>query len=130
MDTQLQLTVAKLELKQLEMIDRLSEKHNDYVIRIVQSSVTDKFVAVNGDWELITGFKESDFVNRGWDDLVMNRDKHNVFNQIELIKKTKDFHTFNTAIEISNNKLIYVNWKGKYFPEINGLVFIGRVKRG
>jgi hypothetical protein len=23
-----------------------------------------------------------------------------------------------------------VNWKGKYFSEINGLVFIGRVKRG
>ena len=46
METSLQLTVAKLELKQLEMIEKLSEKHNDYIIRIIQSSVTDKFVAV------------------------------------------------------------------------------------
>ena len=130
MDTQLQLTVAKLELKQLELIDKLSEKHNDYVIRIVQSSITDKFVAVNGDWELITGFKECDFVSRGWEDLIVNKDKDNVFKKIELIKKTKDFQTFNTTIEISNNKLMVVNWKGKYFSEINGLVFIGRVKRG
>lgn len=129
MDTQLQLTVAKLELKQLELIDKLSEKHNDYVIRIIQSSITDKFVAVNGDWELITGFKECDFINLGWENLIITN-QYSVFKEIELIKKTKDFHSFDTTIQISNNKTILVNWKGKYFPEINGLVFIGRVERG
>jgi len=129
METQLQLTVAKLELKQLELIDRLSEKHNDYVIRIVQSSVTDKFVAVNGDWELITGFKECDFVDRGWEDIITPKEKYSVLKQIESIKKTKDFYSFKTDIEISNKKIMLVDWKGKYFPEINGLVFIGRVKR-
>ena len=70
MTNQLQLTIAKLELKQLEMIDKLSEKHNDYVIRLIQSSVTDKFVAVNGDWELVTGYKESYCLNKGWEDIL------------------------------------------------------------
>jgi hypothetical protein len=50
MENVLQLTFAKLELKQMELIDRLSMKHNDYVIRVIMSTVTDKFVAVNGDW--------------------------------------------------------------------------------
>ena len=39
MTNALQLTIAKLELKQLEMVDRLSEKHNDYVIRFIESSM-------------------------------------------------------------------------------------------
>ena len=66
MTTALQLTIAKLELKQLEMVDRLSEKHNDYVIRFIESSITDKFVAVNGDWELVTGFSEQHCTGLGW----------------------------------------------------------------
>lgn len=129
METSLQLTVAKLELKQMEVIEKLSEKHNDYVIRIIQSSITDKFVIVNGDWELITGLKEIDCVGKGWEDIIPMSEVSRIFKHISDIKKHDNFDCFRTSLIIKDKKFISVNWKGKYFPEINGLVFIGRVKR-
>jgi hypothetical protein len=129
METSLQLTVAKLELKQMEVIEKLSEKHNDYVIRVIQSSVTDKFVMLNGDWELITGFKEIDCVGMGWEKIIPMPEVPKVFKHISDIKKHDNFDCFTTKLIIRDKKVVSVNWKGKYFPEINGLVFIGRVKR-
>lgn len=129
MDTPLQLTIAKLELKQLEMIERLSEKHNDYVVRIIQSSVTDKFVAVNGDWELVTGIKENNCIGKSWENIIPNKELVNVFKHIEDIKKYDNFDCFMSNLITKDNRYLSVNWKGKYFPEINGLIFIGRVKR-
>lgn len=129
MDTTLQLTIAKLELKQLEMIERLSDKHNDYVIRLIQSSITDKFVAVNGDWELVTGLKERECVGDGWENIVPDSELPKILKSIDGIKKHDNFDCFVSDLIIKGNKKIPVIWKGKYFPEINGLVFIGRVKR-
>lgn len=129
MDTPLQLTIAKLELKQLEMIERLSEKHNDYIVRIIQSSVTDKFVAVNGDWELVTGIKENNCIGKSWENIIPKVELNEIFKHIENIKKYDNFDCFMSNLITKNNKYVSVNWKGKYFPEINGLVFIGRVKR-
>lgn len=129
METSLQLTVAKLELKQIEMIEKLSEKHNDYVIRLIQSTITDKFVVVNGDWELVTGLKEVNCVGKGWESMVPSVELPKVFKHLSDIKKHNNFDCFTTDLIIRDNKVVSVNWKGKYFPEINGLVFIGRVKR-
>jgi len=130
MTTALQLTIAKLELKQLEMVDRLSEKHNDYVIRLIESSITDKFVAVNGDWELVTGFNESYCTELGWEKIVPKKDLNSVLKNVEDIKKGKEnFNTFKSDLIKKDGKLVNVIWKGKYFPEINGLIFIGRVCR-
>ncbi len=130
MESVLQLTVAKLELKQLELIDKLSKKHNDYVIRVIMSTITDKFVAVNGDWELVTGLKESYCMNKSWQDIAPKNEINGIINNIDLIKKNKsDFETFKSNIIKKDNSLLSVNWKGKYFPEINGLVLIGRVCR-
>jgi hypothetical protein len=130
MDNVLQLTVAKLELKQLELIDRLSKKHNDYVIRVIMSTITDKFVAVNGDWEFVTGFKEAHCVDKSWDDVSPKNEIKNIIKNIDLIKNNKDdFKDFNSNIIKKDGTILNVNWKGKYFPEINGLVLIGRVRR-
>ena len=130
MTTQLQLTIAKLELKQLELVDRLSKKHNDYVIRFIESSITEKFVAVNGDWELVTGLSEESCTGSGWEDIIPKKDLNTVFNHVEEIKKGNDnFDTFTSELIKKNGDLVSVVWKGKYFPEINGLVFIGRVNR-
>lgn len=130
MTTALQLTVAKLELKQLELIDRLSEKHNDYVIRFIESTITDKFVAVNGDWELVTGFSEKYCTGLSWENIIPKYDLNNVLNHVEKIKKIdSEFDTFTSDLTKKDGKVIKVIWKGKYFPEINGLVFIGRVSR-
>jgi PAS domain S-box-containing protein len=130
MNNALQLTIAKLELKQLEMVDRLSEKHNDYVIRFIESSITDKFVAVNGDWELVTGFSEQDCTGLSWENIVPKYDLNKVLNHVDKIKKNDDeFDSFTSELIKKDGKNINVVWKGKYFPEINGLVFIGRVNR-
>lgn len=131
MNTQLQLTVAKLELKQLELVEKLSEKHNDYVIRLIQSSTTDKFIAVNGDWEMLTGILESNCVGNDWCDIVPKNEISTVNKHVDLIKKGGEyFDGFKSTLYKKDGGLISVNWKGKYFPEINGLVFIGRVSRG
>ena len=34
-----------------ELIDKLSIKNNDYIVRVIMSTVTDRFVDVNGDWK-------------------------------------------------------------------------------
>jgi PAS domain S-box-containing protein len=131
MNNQLQLTVAKLELKQLELVEKLSERHNDYVIRLIQSSITDKFIAVNGDWELLTGIMESNCIGKSWENIIPKNEVQSVIKHINTIKKdTQYFDGFNSTLYKRDGDLISVSWKGKYFPEINGLVFIGRVTRG
>jgi hypothetical protein len=131
MNNQLQLTVAKLELKQLELVEKLSERHNDYVIRLIQSSTTDKFIAVNGDWELLTGIMEYSCVDKGWENIVPKHELTSVMNHIDSIKKGGQyFDGFKSTLYKKDGGLISVSWKGKYFPEIKGLVFIGRVTRG
>jgi PAS domain S-box-containing protein len=130
MITALKLTIAKLELKQLELIDRLSQKHDDYVIRFIESTITDKFVTVNGDWSLVTGFSEEYCTGLGWENIIPNYDLNNVLNQVDKIKKNdSEFDSFTSDLIKKDGKVIKVTWKGKYFPEINGLVFIGRVCR-
>jgi PAS domain S-box-containing protein len=130
MTNALQLTIAKLELKQLEMVDRLSEKHNDYVIRFIESSITDKFVAANGDWELVTGFSEQHCIGLGWENIIPKYDLNKVLNSVDRIKKNdNEFDSFTSELIKKDGKILKVIWKGKYFPEINGLVFIGRVNR-
>jgi len=129
MDNQLQLTIAKLELKQLEMIDKLSEKHNDYVIRLIQSTKDGRFVSVNGDWELITGFKESDFPYMDWGDFLPKDELDKMLIHVNIAKSINYFDGFITNLATKNGKLIKVYWKCKYFPEIDGLIFIGRVSR-
>jgi len=131
MNSQLQLTVAKLELKQLELVEKLSERHNDYVIRLIQSTTTNKFIAVNGDWELLTGILESNCVGLDWTDIVPKKELKSVMNHVEYMKKNGEyFDGFKSTLYKKDGDLISVSWKGKYFPEINGLVFIGRVTRG
>lgn len=131
MNSQLQLTVAKLELKQLELVEKLSERHNDYVIRLIQSTTDDKFIAVNGDWELLTGIMESNCIGKGWCDIVPRSELKSVINHVDDMKLGGEyFDGFKSTLYKKDGGLISVSWKGKYFPEINGLVFIGRVSRG
>ena len=113
------------------MVEKLSERHNDYVIRLIQSSITDKFIAVNGDWELLTGIMESNCIGKSWENIIPKNEVQSVIKHINTIKKdTQYFDGFNSTLYKRDGDLISVSWKGKYFPEINGLVFIGRVTRG
>ncbi len=130
MENQLQLTIAKLELKQLELIDKLSKKNNDYIIRLITSTNTGNLVTVNGDWEILTGFDEQSFVGKTWLDITPEYDHSLVLNILNKIEGDSDnFHTFTSDLIRKDGKVIVVNWKGKYFPNINGIVYIGRVSK-
>ena len=130
MENVLQLTFAKLELKQMELIDRLSKKHNDNVIRVIMSSITDKFVAVNGDWETVTGFKESYCIDKSWEDITSGNEIKNVSGYIDSLKTNQNtFQNCKFNIIKKDGKFLPVSWTGKYFSEINGIVLIGRVSK-
>lgn len=129
MTTPLHLTVAKLELKQLEMLDKISRKQDEYTIRLIASTITDKFVTVNGDWFKITGRDEDCCIDGSWDSIVPNNEIPKVIKFVDEIKSGKQTNNFKCKIKGKGNSLIDVNWKGKYFPEINGIIFIGTIKK-
>lgn len=130
MDTLLHLTVAKLELKQMEMLDKISKKNDDYTIRIIASTITDKFVIVNGDWDYVTGIKNDCCVGGSWDDIVPSDEVYEVVKNVDDIKcGRKGSGEFTCKVISKNKETINVKWKGKYFPEINAIIFIGKVPK-
>ena len=122
MISNLQLTIAKLELKHLEMIDKLSEKNNDKVIRCITSPDTCKFLAVNGDWEKVTGFKEEACIGLNFEGFVPDYKK-------SIITKNEDGFISYTCELATSTGFISVDWKTKNFPEINATVSIGRLTK-
>lgn len=123
----LKMIIAKLELKQLEFIDKLSLIHNDYVIRCITCPDTNEFLAVNGDWERVTDFKEKDCVGKKWGDFI-SKPPMNIVNSDD-DKNTDDFDSFVCDVVKKDGTRSSVNWKSKFFPEINAVVSIGRAKK-
>jgi len=125
--TSLKLTIAKLELKQLEFVDKLSVRNNDYVIRCITCPDTNKFLAVNGDWEKVTHFKEQDCVGKKWTDFIPNSEK--ALEEIDRTSGDGGFESFVCDVIKKDGSCASVDWKSKFFPEINAIVTIGRTKR-
>ena len=121
MKSNIELTIAKLELKQLEVIDKLSEKHDDYVIRCITCPDTTNLLAVNGDWEKVTGFKEKMCVGIPLNEFVSTT--------IITSLVEDDFVTYSSNMVIKDGSSINITWKSKHFPDINSIVSIGRIKR-
>lgn len=121
----LTLTIAKLELKQLEVIDKLSEKHNDNVIRCITNPDTLELIAVNGDWERVTGFKDKACVGMCFTDFIPEDQSHVTNTSID----ENDFLSYNSNMITKSGVPVNVNWKTKHFPELNAAVSIGRVKK-
>jgi hypothetical protein len=129
MTTPLHLTVAKLELKQLEMLDKITKNNNECTIRLIASTITDKFVTVNGDWGLVTGRDEQCCIDGGWENIVPEYELPKIYDFVDEIKSGYTQKELSCKLKSYNNKTIDVLWKGKYFPEINGIIFIGKVKK-
>jgi hypothetical protein len=129
MTTPLHLTVAKLELKQLEMLDKISKKNDEYIIRLIASTITDKFVTVNGDWDLVTGRDEKCCIDGGWENIVPKEELQKIYNFVDMVRCGDVKTELSSKLKSYNNKTIDVIWRGKYFPEINGIIFIGKVKK-
>jgi hypothetical protein len=126
MNDKLQLTVAKLELKHMELVDKLTNFKNNYIIRLITSTVSDKIVLLNGDWVNLTGFSEDVSSGLEWDDIVPDYELGKVMSCIDDVKKGLK-NTFVCDIITSHGKTINVKWYGKYLSDINSLVFIGEV---
>ena len=120
----LTLTIAKLELKQLEVIDKLSEKYNDNVIRCITNPDTLELIAVNGDWEKVTGFKDKACIGMCFNDFIPENQYAPRNTTIE-----EDFVSYNCDMITKSGVPVNVNWKTKHFPELNAAVSIGRVKK-
>ena len=55
------------------------------------STVTDRFVDVNGDWELVTGVPESICVNKSWQDISPKNEIPTILQSLDYMKKNKDY---------------------------------------
>jgi PAS domain-containing protein len=122
----LQYIIAKLELKQLEFIDKLSKRSDDYVIRCITSPIDNRFIAVNGDWETVTGFDDDLCVDMEWSDFIKGE---NVDMMSTSLFNDSEFVSFVCDIVTKCGDSISVDWKSKYFPEIDGIISIGRLKK-
>lgn len=124
------LTIAKLELKQLEVIDKLSRKSNgEDIIRCVTCPTTNKFIAVNGDWEKVIGINEYDCIGKSIFDFMPEYELDRAAQQTEKLKESEEFDSFECDLLDGKGCAVKVDWKAKYFPQINATVSIGRVKR-
>lgn len=124
------LTIAKLELKQLELIDKLSRKKTDeHIIRCVTCPDTNKFIAVNGDWEKVIGINEYDCIGKSIFDFMPDYEKDRAEVQARNLLDSTEFDSFVCDLIDDNGACVSVDWKAKYFPKINATVSIGRVKK-
>ena len=122
--TNLTLAMAKIELKQLEVIDKLSERHDDFVIRCITCPLTSKFLAVNGDWEKVTGFKETLCVGMSFKEFIPDYD-----DLPSSLRFTNGFVSYSSDLITKDGSVVEVDWKTKHFEDIDASVTIGRVKR-
>ena len=125
MNTNLQLVIAKLELKQLEVIDSLSKGHdNTFIIRCVTDPKTNKILAINGDWETVTGFNEIDCIGEDWVKFLganEDVDTNQSFDE-------NGFSNYNNNVKTIDGDIM-VAWTSKSFPEIDAIVSIGKVPK-
>ena len=129
MKSNLELTIAKLELKQLEVIDKISKSSNDYIIRCITCPETNEFLAVNGDWKKVVGWEESDCIGKTIFDFMAPYELDRAKLESIKLKTSSTFDSFICDIMNKNGDPVRVDWKAKFHPEINATVSIGRVKR-
>lgn len=128
--TKLNSIIAKLKLKELEMVDRLSVSHNNYVIRCITNPTTFEFIAVNGDWNKVTGHPEKECLGMTWLDFIPTDEVDRVKKEAEaLFKEKNSFENLCCNLLGINGNKIPVCWKAKYYPEINAVVSIGKVAK-
>lgn len=125
----LKMTIAKLELKQLEFIDKLSSRKNHYVIRCITCPDTNEFLAINGDWERVTNHSEEDCLGKTVYDFMPEYELKRAKHQSNNLKHNREFDSFVCDIVNKDGDYISVDWKSKYFPEINATISIGRVEK-
>jgi len=105
--------------KGLQDVIKTNDNKNQEVIETIIKHIDDRI-------EMI-----SSRCNKGWEHIVPKNELTSVIKHIDNIKKGGQyFDGFKSTLYKKDGNLISVSWKGKYFPEINGLVFIGRVTRG
>ena len=120
----LQLTVAKLELKQLEVVDKLSTKTDtEYVVRCIIDPLTTKIMDVNGDWEIVTGYNEGSCVGENWLNFI-EKERGEVEHFIEMaLSSVNEFVEYKTKL-LTVDGMVDVRWKARYFPDIDAMISI------
>jgi|GEM_PF-5257300 len=124
----LRKTLAKLRLKELEMIDRLSDGNGKfYVIRCEIDPNTLQFKAVNGDWERVTGFTESQCVGKEWPKFLQEEDRDKALKISEKARSSNEFESSEYDLIKSSGEIVHVRWKSKYYATIGSILSIGKI---
>lgn len=129
MKSSLELTIAKLELKQLEVIDKISKSSNDYIIRCITCPNSNEFLAVNGDWKKVVGWEEEECVGKTIFDFIAPYEVERAKLEGLKLKTLSTFDSFICDMMNKDGDTISVDWKARFYPDINSIVSIGRVKK-
>ena len=124
--SKLKMIIAKLKLKELEVIDRLSKSHNDYIVRVIIDPISYIILAINGDWEKVSGFKESDVLGKNWQEFI---DPIQSDNSLAITDNSEGFTESSFSIKNSDGGLIPVKSKSKFYSDINATVSICKVAK-
>lgn len=126
----LESIIANLKLKELEIVEKISNNlcHNSKILRTLISPNNHNFIAVNGDWEEVLGYSESDCRGNDWS---MIMPEYEISRGIRLINKVKKFPSifFEYKLDIltKGGKILKSVWRTKYYTDLNMVISIGTI---
>jgi len=128
----LKTIIAKLRLKELEVIEKISTPGDDLIIRAITDPQTQSFIAVNGDWEKVSGYTSAECIGENWlsftcpsEREVMTNRRSNEINT----DSDESFDEFEFNLISKDGQKIFSKWKSKYYKDINATVSIGRINK-
>jgi len=126
----LELTLAKLRLKEFETIEKLSEPTNEhYVLRAITSPNSRTFLSLNGDWERVTGHTQEYCKGKQWSEFVHEESKEDTDKATDRAEKEGGFKDFICQLKGRHGERIPSIWSAKYYDTLNAIVCIGRVHK-
>jgi PAS domain S-box-containing protein len=128
--TRLSRIVGNLKLKELEIVEKLSNNisNESKMLRSLVSPNKHNFIAVNGDWEEILGYTEEECRGNNFCMILPPHevDRTNLF--IDKLQSVKDgFSEYKCDIITKSGKILKTIWKSKYYSDINTVISLGRI---
>lgn len=129
-NTRLGKIVANLKLKELEIIEKISDNipRGSKILRTLISPNQHNFIAVNGDWEEVLGYTEDECRENDWSLIMPDYEVSRCREVINKLKDVKDgFTEFTCDVLTKSGQVLKASWKSKYYPDLNLVISIGRL---
>ena len=129
----LEKILTDLGFKELEILQKLSKEKHDtkkyHIIRTISNHKTNKFVAVNGDWEQVMGYSEEYPVNMSWEDFIPKTEQKKLGETFSGLKEEDDYTNYGCNFINNLGEIIPLNWSVKFFHELGLLISIGVIPK-